>query len=298
MRVTPIADPRPEAMADVPGVCDLPLTRAVVLYRDVHEIERPVGRVQDIGMAVVVEGRFAASARVIDLGSAQAKYLDLSTELVVLDWVYDPTLSHIRFLADGVEATPDDDNRELAKYCFDVAVRILNRTGFNSLTRSTVLRIGYRDICRDLDFHEGTAVRVAVGGANLVRVHLDYDDCTLVFRSPSGGSNSALEEALVEVFRGGNIHRVVQSGRSGSASYQVRFGVPVNFAEAQANLGRVRRGLNHLVARFEPDRFEALHDLVDTFGERGTLDRLAFREPRVESESVHQGRRMASTAIH
>ncbi|NNF28741.1 MAG: hypothetical protein HKN73_16070, partial [Gemmatimonadetes bacterium] len=66
---------RPEAMADVPGVCEVPLTRAVVQYRDVHELDYLGGRIQDIGMAVVVEGRFASSSRVIDLGSADVKYL-------------------------------------------------------------------------------------------------------------------------------------------------------------------------------------------------------------------------------
>ena len=53
---------RPEAMADVPGVCELPLTRAVVHYRDLHEVDPPGGRIQDIGLALVLEGRFASSA--------------------------------------------------------------------------------------------------------------------------------------------------------------------------------------------------------------------------------------------
>ena len=78
---------RPEAMADVPGVCELPLTRAVVHYRDLHEVDPPGGRIQDIGLAVVLEGRFASSAEALDLGSSAVKLLDLSSELVVLDWV-------------------------------------------------------------------------------------------------------------------------------------------------------------------------------------------------------------------
>ena len=54
---------RPEAMADVPGVCELPLTRAVVHYRDLHEVDPPGGRIQDIGLALVLEGRFASSPK-------------------------------------------------------------------------------------------------------------------------------------------------------------------------------------------------------------------------------------------
>ena len=59
------SDTRPEAMADVPGICELPLTRAVVQYRDLHEIDIPGGRIQDIGLALVLEGRFASSAEVL-----------------------------------------------------------------------------------------------------------------------------------------------------------------------------------------------------------------------------------------
>ena len=86
---------RPEAMGDVPGICELPLTRAVVQYRDLHEMDTPGGRIEDIGLALIVEGRYAATAEAVDLGSGQVKVLDLSTELVVLDWVYEPTLDHV-----------------------------------------------------------------------------------------------------------------------------------------------------------------------------------------------------------
>ena len=73
---------RPEAMGDVPGICELPLTRAVVQYRDVHEMDAPGGRIEDIGLGLVVEGRYASSAEALDLGSGTLKVLDLSTELV------------------------------------------------------------------------------------------------------------------------------------------------------------------------------------------------------------------------
>ena len=296
MRASRTAEPRPEAMADVPGVCELPLTRAVVLYRDVHEIDHPGGRIQDIGMAVVVEGRFASSARVLDLGSGLVKYLDLSTELVVLDWVYDPTLAHLRFLGEGAEES--GDRGELIRYCNDLGFRVLNRAGFNPLTRSTILRIGFRDICRDLDLHDGTSVRIDAGDAGVVRVHLDYDQASLVVRCPAVDSNQPLEEALLDVFPGLDIQRVQDQERLGSLAYHVCFGVPVDLKETHRVLGRIRRGLNHMVARFEPDRFEALSDIVETFGERGSLNRLAFREPREQSEPLHRPTPKSGTAIH
>ena len=125
---------RPEAMADVPGICELPLTRAVVHYRDAHELYRAGGRIQDIGLAVVVEGRFRVSVRAMDLGSAQVKYLNLASELVILDWVYDPTLAHIRDLAasgpDAAATAGSGPSGELRRYCFDLALRVLDRRGF------------------------------------------------------------------------------------------------------------------------------------------------------------------------
>ena len=69
MHASPTADARPEAMGDVPGVCELPLTRAIVQYRDVHEMDAPGGRIEDIGLALVVEGRYAATSEAIDLGT-------------------------------------------------------------------------------------------------------------------------------------------------------------------------------------------------------------------------------------
>ena len=58
---TPQSTARPEAMADVPGVCEVSLTRAVVQYRSVHEADYPEGRIEDIGLALVLDGEFEPS---------------------------------------------------------------------------------------------------------------------------------------------------------------------------------------------------------------------------------------------
>ena len=71
-------------MADVPGVCELPLTRAVVQYRDLHEIDYPGGRIQDIGLALVLQGRYASSAQVVDLILAISFYNAASRTLNAL----------------------------------------------------------------------------------------------------------------------------------------------------------------------------------------------------------------------
>lgn len=282
---------RPEAMADVPGICELPLTRAVVQYRQAHELYQPGGRIQDIGLAVVLEGRFASSVRAIDLGSARIKYLNLASELVVLDWVYGPTLMHLKTLAATGEGsvaleapqaaakseTADrPDGRQLRRYCFDLALRVLNRRGFSPLTRPTLLRIGFRDICKDLDLHENTVVRIVTGHGAVTRVHLDYEANALVFRAATDEAARTLDGVLREVFPGLPIGRPSAAARSGDESRQVRFGIPVDFDELRVSLQRMRGGLSHLIARFEPERFRAVGGIVSTFGERATLNRLSI----------------------
>ena len=221
---------RPEAMGDVPGICELRLTRAIVQYRDAHEMDAPGGRIEDIGLALVVEGRYAASAEVIDLGSGRLKVLDLSTELVVLDWVYEPTLDHVASLITATAATRDEGS--LQQYSFKLGIRILERVGFGPLTRPTFLRIGYRDICRDLDLHEGTSIRFVLGPGRLTRVHLDYDACALVFKTAFGEPDGPLEHALSEAFPSAEVCRFDPVWDTDSIEYRVRLPLPTTFVRA------------------------------------------------------------------
>ncbi len=271
---------RPEAMADVPGVCELPLTRAVVQYRDVHEIDIPGGRIQDIGLALVLEGKYATAAEVVDLGSASLKTLDLSHELVVLDWVYEPTLAHVTHLLRERAAAAETLVDPLAPYCFQMALRLLERVGFGPLTRSTVLRIGFRDICRDLDMHEGTSVRIVMEPGRITRAHMDYDGATLVFRTSSTEPDPLMETSLKEAFPSSRLWQVTSSVGEELVSYEVRMPIPISLAESRTALGAVRKGLAHLLSRFEPQRFKAVEQHLITFGERETLARLNLREPR------------------
>lgn len=284
-------EPRPEAMADVPGVCELPLTRAVVGYRDVHELDAQGGRIQDIGLGLVVEGRYAASAEVVDLGSAELKVLDLSAELVILDWVYEPTLEHMAELIRRRAATGRDEEGELGSYSFRLALQILGRLGFGPLTRPTILRIGFRDVCRDLDLHEGTSVRIVLGPGRLTRCHMDYDACALVFRTADTVADPALEEALMHAFPGGDLRRLVPVHDGRGISYQVRFPLSLTLSEARSVLEAVRGGLEHLLARFEPARYRSVEGITGTFGVRDTLAALHLREPRLRAEPLVTDRR-------
>jgi hypothetical protein len=295
MNPSTLSHARPEAMGDVPGVCEVSLTRGVVQYRDVHEMDTPGGRIEDIGLGLVLEGRYASTADAIDLGSGGVKVLDLSTELVVLDWVYEPTLDHVSALVTAAASTGRSE--PLQRYVSRLGLGILERVGFGPLTRPTFLRIGFRDICRDLDLHEGTSIRIVLGPGRLTRAHLDYDACAVIFRTAFDKADAQLEHALVEVFPGGEIRRLVPVVSGEALDYQVRFPLPESLAEARANLDRMRRGIAALIARFEPDRFRALEPLVETFGARETLAGLRVHEPRVRAVRVASGV-VGSVAIH
>lgn len=295
MNPSVLTETLPEAMGDVPGICELPLTRAVVQYRDVHEVDTPGGRIEDVGLALVLEGRYASAAESLDLGSGRMKVLDLSTELVVLDWIYEPTLEHVAGLVTSTAATLDE--APLRQYAFRLGLRILERVGFGPLTRATFLRIGFRDICRDLDLHEGTSIRIVLGTGRLTRVHLDYDACALVFRTAFQEPDAQLEHALVDAFPGAEVRRMVSLDAIGPLSYQVRFSLPDTLSDARAQLGHMRRGLGLLVARFEPDRFAAMEHVMETFGARETLAGLHLHGPRVHPVRVSSSA-PASSAVH
>ena len=291
---------RPEAMADVPGVCELPLTRAVVHYRDFHEVDPPGGRIQDIGLALVLEGRFASSSEVLDLGSSTVKMLDLSSELVVLDWVYEPTLKHVnRLLMERARGGEEvDGGRRLGTYSFQMALSLLGRLGYGPLTRPTILRIGFRDICRDLDFHEGTAVRIIFGEHRVARAHLDYDANSLVFSTPSPEPDAILEAAVLEAFPHSDVLRFSEAHNGGSVNYQVRLSFPASLAEAREELRTIRRGLGGLLAHFEPERFKGLERHLTTFGSRDTLSQLHVRERRIKVEALRTCHGASGDTVH
>lgn len=292
---------RPEGMADVPGVCEVTLSRAVVQYRTVHEAGLSEDRIEDIGLALVLDGEFASAAQVVDLGSAQVKQLDLSTELVVLDWVYEPTLEHVNRLlriAADPSAEGGEARRSLTPYCFDLALRILRRTGFGPLSRPVLLRIGFRDICRDLDLHEGTTVRIAMGRGRLVRARLDYDGNAMVFATAFREPDRILEDALRGAFRDRDLRRILPASDTEGLTYQVRLPLPLTFPEARKLLREIREGLAHLLARFEPQRYGALREVLETFGARETLALLYLPEVQDRAEPMATPQGAGGSLVH
>jgi hypothetical protein len=228
------------------------------------------------------------------------KTLDLSSELVVLDWVYEPTLKHVnRLLTERASAGDDLTSAgRLETYSFQLALNLLDRLGYGPLTRPTMLRIGFRDICRDLDFHEGTAVRVVLGEHRVARAYLDYDANALVFTAPSPEPDTLLEACVLDAFPQADILRLSEGHDGGSVDYQVRLAFPASFAEMREELRTIRRGLGGLLARFEPERFKGIEQHLATFGSGDTLSRLRVRERRTKVEALQARHGAVSATVH
>lgn len=255
---------RTEADPLLTGVCELSLTRAVLTYQDQGDRKVPGGRMGDLGLGVVLDGARPSRSEVLDLGSARLRTVSLNGPLVILGWVYAST---VRALRDGLATNPD----ELRRLTLPLGLRALERNGFNALTRPLVLRLGFSDLVRDLDLHEGTAVRLLLPAGGVVRIHLEYDTTTLVARTGMASRNPALEGALRDAFSDSNLLGARGSGAAATQSYYLPFSPPSCVSEARRLLRRMRQGFLHLLARFEPDRYRVVREQLDTFGERDSL---------------------------
>jgi hypothetical protein len=271
-----------DAAAALTGTFQVSLTRAVLPYGDGRNHVPSGGRLRDIGLGVVVDGSDPARADVIDLGSADMRVVDLTGPLVVLGWLYPSGLRSLHRVVEG--AGPEELDRAKA-FTFNMALRVLSSSGFSPLTRPTVLRIGFRDLCEDLDLHEGTAVRLLLPSGGVARVHLDYETVTLVTRAGGSLPNRELESALVDVFGGRELLRGSLQDPVSAQEYHLPFPIPRSLTDTRQLLDRMRRGFLNLLAKFEPERYHSLRDLTGALGERDSLHSLKDRHstPRMET---------------
>lgn len=251
------------------GTFEVSLTRAVLPYGDVSDRTPPGGRIQDIGLGVVVDGADPARSDILDLGSAEIRTVDLSGPLVILGWLYP---SGLRSLRRGVENSSEGNLERARAMTLEVALRALQGAGFGPLTRPTILRIGFRDLAQDLDLHEDTAIRLLLPAGGVVRIHMDYEAATLIARTGRSTPNVDFERTLAESFPTQEILRGrVRDDPSGAQAYHIPFSIPRSFAESRGVLTDVRAGLVRLLAHFEPERSRTVSDLTATFGERDSL---------------------------
>lgn len=269
---------RLDTLTEFPGAGELSLTRAIVQYREAQAVDGAGEGIDDIGVALVVDGDYAAAAEALDLGSGRIRHLDLATEVVILDWVYASTLDYVRILLrtpGTLFATPAADPASpLRRYGQDIALGVLARIGFGALTRPTFLRIGFRDILRDLDPNEHPAVRVAAGPDDRIEVRMDCDNNGLLVwrRRPAG--DAELKRLLLALFPTADVRRLAPEAH---ARFQLRFPLPYTFQDARDLLRDLRDGILGLFANFEPERHRATRHALDVFGPRDTLSRLGRR---------------------
>ena len=263
---------RLDALMEFPGTGDLSLTRAIVRYQEGQVVDGSHPGADDLGIALVIDGEYAAAAEAIELGSGRLLHLDLSTGVVILDWVYPSTLDYVRLLLRAVrdvdfEASADDTPGTLRAYCETITLGVLGRSDFGSLARSTILRLGFRDILRDLDPHEEAAVRIQAASGDRIEVRFDCDANALVVVRRSGAGDS-YQRFLASLFPGAHLRGVPMVG---GVCHQLRYPAPFTLDDAREQLREVRDGLLGLVATYEPERYRAIRQALDIFGPRDTL---------------------------
>lgn len=272
-------------------VCDLSLTRAILLHRGREDASLPGGRTEDLGLGVILDGRSPARAEILDLGSAQMRIAGLEGPLVILGWVFSSTLKNLR-------ANLERGSEELRRSTLPLALETIRRAGFGPLTRPLVLRLGFRDLARDLDLHESTAIRLLLPGGRVVRIHLEYDTTTLVARTGSGTRDPVLECAFRDAFSAEDVGAGACLEAGGIHCYRIPFPPPSGLEETGRLMRRLRSGFLHLFARFESDRYEAVREQLQTFGERDSLAPLAgIRGPRERVRSRGDRRRIVTDRL-
>lgn len=280
------------------GTFEVSLTRAVLPYSDLSDRTPPGGRIQDIGLGVVVDGADPARSDILDLGSAEIRVVDLSGPLVILGWLYP---SGLRSLRRGVESSSEGNLERARAMTFEVALRALQGAGFGPLTRPTLLRIGFRDLAQDLDLHEDTAIRLLLPTGGVVRVHMDYEAATLVARTGRSTPDSELERTLVDAFPGQEVLRGrLRDDPAGAQAYHIPFGIPRSILETRNLLTEIRKGMVRLLAHFEPERSRTVTDVTGAFGERDSLrsfqDNVAL--PRLERVTASQSSGAGLREVH
>ncbi|HEX6938987.1 MAG TPA: hypothetical protein VF158_06205 [Longimicrobiales bacterium] len=264
-------------LAEFPGPGELSLTRAIVRYREEQRVDGAAPEADDIGVALVVDGDYAAVCEAVDLGSGRSLYLDLSAGVVLLDWVYASTLDYVRILLRIPESralgtfVAEDGRQALRRYCESIALGVLDRMGFDPFTRPTFLRIGFRDIVRDLDPNEHSVIRVAAGPDDRIEVRFDCDTNALLVSRRRGAGEAGLKRLLAALFPGAHIRPLPAAS---DVRYQLRFPLPDGFQDARDLLRELRDGLLGLFANFEPERHRAVRSALDIFGPRDTLAQL------------------------
>lgn len=251
---------------------DLSVSGAVVQFRRRHFVGPDRERIDDIGIGLVLDGHCPAASVAMELGSHSVVQLDLSQELVVLGWVDLDTLTEVRRLADAAQGSGRVP-KDAGPFCFGIALRCLRTLGFSTITRPSLLRIGFRDVLRDLDPDGARTVRVDLGSGRVSRVDLDADANSLRVDVPAPDEvQAAVAAALAEAFPRADLRKSEREDEG--CTFEVRLPLPLSLMELRALVEQMRAGLAHLLWKFEPGRSQVVAEQLATFGRRDSLQRL------------------------
>lgn len=265
---------RPPDQLVFTGRCEVSLVRAVLPYAD---LDRPDGApvLEDLGLGVVLEAGEPSAATVLDLGSGQRRRADLNRPVILLGWLYPGTVRALLAQASASEAS----GSRFRSGWWARALRMLDRTGFSSLTRPLFLRAGFRDLVEDVDLHESLAIRIAVAGG-VAQAWLDCDRSALVVRFDSDEPDPEFEHELREAFPRWPVLAGSDADGAGGTVRRVEIPLARSLRELRRDLRGLRRGVLHLLERFEPVRYRAIREAFAGFGERDSLAAFTARELR------------------
>ena len=186
-----------------------------------------------------------------------------------------------------------------------VALGVLRRRGFDPLLRPVFLKVGFRDICRDLDPHEGQAVRVLVEGERVAWAHLDCESVAVVVRTAQARPDPALERALAEAFPQGRHSRFRSVETLGFVIHRVGLPAPWGTEGLRTTVEQVRDGLLKLLEVSEPERWASVNQVLRALGPRDTLASLSpdggtmvGGEAAPEAAPATWGSRLVSPRVH
>ncbi len=235
-----------------------------------------------LGLGVVVDGEVPSAAEVMDLGGGAVRTLDLTRRLLVLEWVDGTTVQRLRHLAASLRGDARDPEPALgptgpppSSVLSSFVLELLRRTDFDPLVRPMFLRLGFRDICRDLDPHEEQAVRMATPDGGVFRARLDCGNGRLVVLADPGTRPAPnLPGKLAEAFPQARVLPLASHGVPAGEGYRVERALPTSLADTQAWVSGVREGLLRLMGAYEPDRARTHEEILETFGAADTLSSL------------------------
>jgi hypothetical protein len=256
----------PRVGAVLTGACEIPLERAVLPYRSIPDAVGTGGRVHDLGLGVVLEVSGASRARVVDLGSGEIRDADLTPPVVLLGWVFPRTFREIQVGVAG-SISPGDRRHWSRQFAFP----LLRELGLSALTRPTFLRLGFLDLCQDLDLHDEAAIRMHLGASGAIRAHLEPETSQLILRTGKSAGLPELEGALSEAFPLFPLSRRRQG--EGRLTVELSLALPLRteLPSLRRDLASVRAGFESLLRLFEPERFDAYRSTVLAFGARDSL---------------------------